>query len=134
MTLTTFEFVREQLVQAGHSGISPADIFKALRESEVVRRKGTYQSFLGQFWNLVRLGWVEPSGITALADQRGLKNERVLSDRVFYHITLEGVSVDNSQWHDPMRVLYPSQAEWWRWYKPTGRQIGRPKKGSFPTA
>ena len=127
----TFEFVRERLVQAGAAGASPADLFKALRESEVKRRGGTYSSFFRYFHMLFKLGWVVRTNNTAPAYQRGVEETGVLSDKRFYRISQKGKKAPPDDWGHPQSTLYPAYAEKGRsgkWYTPSWRGPGRPRK------
>ena len=130
--MTTFEFVRARLVEVGTTGISPSDLFKALRESEVIRRKGTYHSFFRGFFTLIKLGWVEQTGVTEPSFQKGVNMSGFLRQpRVLYRITLQGVSVPDTDWGNPHKVRYPQFYEGGyqsQHYKPTGRKVGRPRK------
>lgn len=125
---TTFEFVRAQLVTAGRTGVSQADLFVALRQATIERRrKGTYASFHTLFFVLVRLGWVERMVKTAPATTKygGLLD--ILADKTFYRLTRDGRQAPEEAWRNPYVANYPEYKDKSKYYTPTGRPRGRPR-------
>ena len=125
---TTFEFVREQLVAAGRQGVSQADLFVALRQATIARRrKGTYSSFNQRFHTLIRLGLVERMKKTAPGFTKYSNLPDILSDKTFYRITREGREAPISVWVNPFVANYPEYEDKSKYYMPTGRSRGRPR-------
>lgn len=130
-TLNTWEYVYEQLVQAGRSGASPADLLKQVRVNpEIPRRSSTYASFQRGFHVLRQLGWVRKMTKTAPSHQRGVDVSGVLVEKHFYTLTPEGRSATG--WDNPQKTLYPDlytdPERWKRYRRPTGRLPGRPRR------
>lgn len=131
---TTFEFIRERLLEAGRSGMSPADLLKEVRlpSSQVAgRRRGTYNSFMRAFHTLKQLGWVELMRKTEPSFQRGVETSGVLANKAFYRITKAGRDASPDDWANPLRTRFP---QFWgreyraRYYFRTGRPRGRPRR------
>ncbi len=63
-----------------------------------------YHSFVVYFSNLVRLGWVEPSGkVEPSAFQ---SNYPAGQPRKYYHLTSAGKAAPDSAWANPLLALY----------------------------
>lgn len=124
-------FIRDSLIAAGKEGVVCADLFKEVREhgSEwgLVRRKGTYNSFVRYFHWLKQLDWVKKTGVTEPAYQRGVETDGVLHERVRFTITLKGRNAPLEEWQNPQLVVHPNQP---KYYQPTGRPRGRPRSGN----
>jgi len=78
------------------------------RELKRVSRKFThmrYHSFLMYFGVLKRLGWVEATSVTepsAIQD-----NYPQAPERVYYHLTRQGIKAEEELWSNPLFTLYP---------------------------
>lgn len=127
---TTFQAVREILIQVGKEGISQSDLYKQIRTREdIPRRGGDYNTFRSAFWYLVLMKWVEPTGQSLPAFNRSGEESLFLSPRILYRITKLGLSVEESLWLNPRTSIYPVERGLWRkYYTPTGRGRGRPRK------
>ena len=129
-------WVRDKLVDAGNDGVVVADLFKELRENHVELglgyRNGTYHSFQRFFHWFRQLGWVEATGKTELAYQRGGEYQFQSSSRTFYRITRRGLSVKRSSWLDPIGAAtdgkWSSEKRRLKYKIPSERPRGRPRK------
>ena len=63
-----------------------------------------YHSFVTYFSNLIRLGWVEPSGkVEASSFQDNYPEGK---PRIYYRLTGSGIEASEQAWSDPRRALY----------------------------
>lgn len=124
-------FIRDQVVQAGPTGVSPADLFKTLRTTSNVRyRGGSYASFYRQFYWLIQAGYVVRIDRTEPSYQRGVAVSGVLAPKQFYALTRRGRQVASERWENPEGLIHKERLspDWWRkYYTPTGRPRGRPR-------
>ena len=133
---TMGEWLREELVAAGDSGICLADIHKRRKEhwEELGLREvtGTYNSFAIFFAVLIRLGWVELTGIEEKSYIQRTYEEA--PPRKYYRLTSEGLAQPEINWRSPMATLielyperYPKAVDYKykRTYRPTGRGAPR---------
>ena len=63
-----------------------------------------YHSFVTYFSNLVRLGWVEPTGEEEPSAFQS--NFRQGQPRKYYRLTQKGIKAGELAWADPLRTLY----------------------------
>lgn len=125
--MTLGEWLREQFLFAGAAGAVGADLHRDYVDStrgQFTRMpsKLTYASFMRSLGLLSQLGWVERTGRTEPARQRGVPTSGVLRDRVFYRLTKAGRDANPGEWRYLHRRVYPSRYS----YSPTGRSVGRP--------
>ena len=131
--LTTGEYIKNALIEAGDAGCCIADLHKWRKENLELRTWGTYQSFVRFFRWLIQLGWVERTGKTEVAYAKGNGYE-LASPKTFYRITSLGIAADLSEWNNPRLSYHPEYVGIKRknYHKPTGRPRGRPRaSGSY---
>lgn len=112
--MTTGDFIRERLIEAGDKGVCPADLHRERKanweELGLKKVTGIHHSFQVFFAVLIRLKWVEKTGEEEVAHRKGSFNELNPSiPRKFYRITPEGLAQEESAWKNPVRVLYPRE-------------------------
>jgi hypothetical protein len=63
-----------------------------------------YHSFVTYFSNLIRLGWVEPTG----EEEPSAFQTNFLQGqpRRYYRLTAKGIKASEFEWADPLRTLY----------------------------
>jgi len=132
---TTGQFIRQRLVEAGSDGVVIADLHKERkanwRELGLTYKTGTYQSFCRLFFFLEQLKWVERTDKTEASHAKGGVTE-LLAPRIYYKISDEGLSHDETDWMDPLSAKYPEltgSARATKYRLPTGRPRGRPRVG-----
>ena len=122
--LTVGQFIREQLASAGDTGTTQADLFRAWKETGPPRRP-RYASFRTHIVVAKLLGYVEATGRTEPSSNPNM------SDRVYYRLSDTGRAASESDWINLQATRYPDsigEGRWRRWYTPTGRPRGRPRK------
>lgn len=67
-----------------------------------------YHSFVTYFSNLIRLGWVEPSGKEEPSAFQA--NFGQGPPRRYYRLTIKGIRASELAWADPLRTLYPPKS------------------------
>ena len=140
--LTTFEWLREELVAAGDSGVCLADLHSKRKEHweelELRQVTGTYNSFAISFAVLIRLAWVELTGVEEPSYIQ--KSYAEAPPRKYYRLTPEGLSAPLTDWYRPIVALmlkyperYPAAEDrhYKRKYIPTGRPLGRPRQSEI---
>lgn len=136
--LTMGEWLREELVAAGDQGICLADLHSKRKEhwEELGLRQvtGTYNSFAIFFAVLIRLGWVELTGVEEKSYIQ--RTYEKAPPRKYYRLTSEGLAQPEINWRSPIATLielepgrYPKarDGKYKRVYKPTGRRRGAPR-------
>ena len=139
-------WIRDRLIAAGRRGLSAGQLFTELWQNATSLGlryvDGTYPSFAQRFHRLLQLGWVQRTGVTEPALQKGMRRfaadfpRAILSPRVYFRITAPGRRADVYQWSDPFRTLYPN----WTWAEkvriyglPRRRaRRGRPERPAVP--
>ncbi len=98
----------EKLAKKEKRSINPENI-QALIDYYITRipykgKSCRYHSFVVYFSNLIRLGWVEPSGYrerSAFQDHYSKGQPRI-----YYRLTAAGRAAPEQAWVDPRRTLY----------------------------
>lgn len=131
--ITTGEFVRQRLIEAGERGVVIADLHSERKQhySELGLRpvRGVYQSFARYFALLRQLGFVEKTGETEPSKARG-SEYGLEKPRTFYRITTTGINAAIEDWYNPRLALHPRPIGMKRknYHKPKGGKRGRPRE------
>jgi len=114
---TVAEWIRTKLIESGDKGVCLADLHterKAnYKELGLKKVTGIYHSFAVFFSILIRLGWVEKTGLEEVAHRKGTMDELNPDiPRKYFRITPEGLAQPESAWFSPIITLmrlYPER-------------------------